>query len=87
MVKPRPRELVGKYHLANTPKGKPSGGTICLKKKKVYVQLTCCLRKFFAVMQGTTLDSLLVLEMQEEGQMEEKRTIRLLTSADMRKYV
>lgn len=50
MVKPRPRELVGKYHLANTPKGKPSGGIICLKKKKVYVQLTCCLRKFFAVM-------------------------------------
>lgn len=25
--------------------------------------------------------------MQEEGQMEEKRTIRLLTSADMRNYV
>lgn len=35
MVKPRPRELVGKYHLANTPKGKPSGGIICLKKKSL----------------------------------------------------
>ena len=46
MVKPRPRELEGKYHSANAPKGKPSGGIICLKKK-VYVQLTCCLRKIF----------------------------------------
>lgn len=36
MVKPRPRELVGKYHLAKPPKGKPSGELYALKKKSMY---------------------------------------------------